>query len=118
MRLKSVFLDLHYLTMKKYEIYIPVKYNDGKEIEPRKLERISERLMAVFGAVTVSPVSAPYRGIWRYGGVQFIDKIIRIEVITSEELSSRRFFKKFKHRLKRTLRQLDILITAQDIERI
>jgi hypothetical protein len=104
--------------MKKYEIYLPLKYNDGKEIEPQKLARIRERLIIVFGAMTSSPISAPYQGTWRYGGVEFIDKIIRIEVITTEDLSSYRFFKSFKRRLKRSLRQIDILITVQDIQTI
>ena len=55
--------------MKKYEIYLPLKYNDGTEVEPEKLDQIRLRLVAVFGAVTVSSLSAPYQGTWRYGGV-------------------------------------------------
>ena len=46
-RLRSVYLDPRYLTMKKYEIYLPLKYNNGKEIERQKLARIRERLIAV-----------------------------------------------------------------------
>lgn len=68
--------------MKKYEIYLPLKYNDGTEIEPEKLKQIKEQLVAVFGAVTVSPLVAPFQGTWRYGGVEFIDEIIRFEIIT------------------------------------
>ena len=52
--------------MKKYEIYLPLKYNDGKEIEPEKIKRIREELIAVFGALTVSSLSAPYQGSWKY----------------------------------------------------
>ena len=26
--------------MKRYEIYLPLKYNDGKEIEPQKIKRV------------------------------------------------------------------------------
>jgi hypothetical protein len=36
--------------MKKYEIYAPLKYNDGTEVEPEKLKQIRERLVAGFGA--------------------------------------------------------------------
>jgi hypothetical protein len=32
--------------MKKYEIYLPLKYNDGKEIEPEKIKHIPEELIA------------------------------------------------------------------------
>lgn len=98
--------------MRKYDIYLPLKYNDGTAVEPEKLEEIQEQLLAVFPALTASPLSAPFKGTWRHGGIEFVDDIMRIEVITDEELY---FFKNFKRQLKRTLRQLDILITVQDI---
>jgi len=56
--------------MRKYEIYLPLKYNDGKEIEPEKIKRIREELVSVFGAITVSSRSSPYQGTWKYGGVE------------------------------------------------
>ena len=69
--------------MKKYEIYLPLKYNDGREIEAKKIKQIREKLIAVFGALTVSSQSAPYQGSWKYGGVDFIDDIIKIEIIAA-----------------------------------
>lgn len=104
--------------MKKYEIYLPLKYNDGTEIEAEKLKQISQRLVAVFGAVTVSSLSAPFQGTWRYGGVEFVDDIIRLEIITEQDFRSNLFFKSFKNELKRILRQFDILITVQNIETV
>ena len=101
--------------MRIYEIYLPLKYNDGSDIEPEKPEEIQQQLLAVFGAMTVSSLSAPFQGTWRYGGVEFVDDIIRIEIITVEELN---FFKNLKRRLKRMLRQADILITMQDIHTV
>lgn len=101
--------------MNKYEIYLPLKYNNGADIEPEKLEEIQQQLITVFGAMTVSSLTAPFQGTWRYGGVQFVDDIIRIEIITNEELY---YFKNFKRRLKRKLRQIDILITMQYIHTI
>jgi hypothetical protein len=69
----------------------------------------------MFGAMTVSSLSAPFQGTWRYGGVEFVDDIVRIEIITNDEL---RFFKSLKRRLKKVLRQYDILITLQYIHTI
>jgi len=94
--------------MNKYEIYLPLKYNNGAAVEREKLKQIRQQLMATFGAITVSSLSAPFEGTWRFGGVEFVDDIIGIEVITKEELE---FFKNFKRRLKRKLRQIEILIT-------
>ncbi len=104
--------------MKKYEIYLPLKYNDGQEIEPEKLKQIRQQLIAVFGAITVSSLAAPFEGTWRYGGVEFVDDIIRFEIITELDFRANLFFKRFKNQLKRTLRQFDILITVQEIETI
>ena len=104
--------------MKKYEIYLPLKYNDGRQIEPEKLKEIREQLIAVSGAITVSSCSAPYQGTWTYGGVEFVDDIVRIEILVDEDLTSNRFFKRYKQQLKRSLRQFDILITVQDVQRI
>lgn len=104
--------------MKKYEIYLPLKYNDGQEIEPEKLKQIRQQLIAVFGAITVSSLTAPFQGTWRYGGVEFVDDIIRFEIITEQDFRANAFFKSFKNQLKRTLRQFDILITVQEIETI
>jgi len=104
--------------MKKYEIYLPLKYNDGSEIEAEKIKQIREDLIAVFGALTVSSQSAPYQGSWKYGGVDFIDDIIKIEIIAGSDRKTERFFKEFKERLKRLLKQIDILITAQTIRTI
>lgn len=102
--------------MKKYEIYLPLKYNDGKEIEAEKIKLTREELIAAFGALTVSSQSAPYQGRWKYGGVDFIDDIIKIEIIAGADRKTERFFRQFKNRLKTLLRQIDILITAQEIK--
>ena len=61
--------------MKKYEIYLPLKYNDGKKIESEKLIEIQQQLMAVFGGITISSMSAPYAGTLRRAGVEFNDNI-------------------------------------------
>jgi hypothetical protein len=104
--------------MKKYEIYLPLKYNDGKEIEPEKIKQIREKLIAAFGALTVSSQSAPYQGRWKYGGVDFIDDIIKIEIIAGADRKTEKFFRQFKVYLKDVLKQIDILITAQTIRTI
>ena len=101
--------------MTKYELYLPLKYNNGIDIESEKLKEIQQQLIAVFSAMTVSPLSAPLQGTWRYGGVEFVDDIIRIDIIAREDWESHQFFKSFKRRLKRKLRQIEILITMQYI---
>jgi len=102
--------------MRKYEIYLPLKYNDSKQIEPEKIKQIREELIGVFGAITVSSRSSPYQGTWKYGGVEYIDDIIKVEIVTSADKVTKKFLKDFKERLKESLRQVDILITTHGIQ--
>ncbi|HEY6231730.1 MAG TPA: hypothetical protein VIW64_10725 [Pyrinomonadaceae bacterium] len=102
--------------MRKYEIYLPLKYNDGKDIEPEKIKQIKEELIAKFGAITASSRSSPYQGTWKYGGVEYIDDIIKVEIVTSDDRLTKRFLKDFKERLKKSLQQIDILITTHGIQ--
>ncbi len=104
--------------MKKYEIYLPLKYNDGSKIEAQKITRIREELVNVFGARTVSSQAAPYQGAWNYRGIDFIEDIIKIEIIARADRKTQKFFRQFKQRLKRLLKQIDVLIIAQDIRTI
>jgi len=104
--------------MKKYEIYLPLKYNDGRQIEAEKIKQIREELVSEFGARTVSAQSAPYQGVWKYRGVDFIEDIIKIEIIAGADRKTRKFFRDFKEGLKLRLRQVDVLITTQDIHKI
>jgi uncharacterized protein YnzC (UPF0291/DUF896 family) len=102
--------------MRKYEIYLPLKYNDGKEIEPEKIKQIKQELVEMFGAITVSSLSSPYQGTWKYGGVEYLDDIIKVEIVTSDDKLTKRFLKGFKERLKESLQQIDILITTHGIQ--
>jgi hypothetical protein len=102
--------------MRKYDIYLPLKYNSGEPIESEKISAICDELAEVFGAITVSPLTAPHQGRWKYGGVEFIDDIIKIEIVTSNDQATKRFFKVFKERLKKSLVQIDILITTHGIQ--
>lgn len=102
--------------MRKYEIYLPLKYNDGKDIEPEKIKQIKQELVAKFGAITVSSLSSPYQGTWKYSGVEYIDDIIKVEIVTSGDRSTKAFLKSFKEHLKELLQQIDILITTHGIQ--
>lgn len=102
--------------MRKYEIYLPLKYNDGKAIESEKITAVWDELADVFGGVTVSSLSAPYQGRWKYGGVEYLDDIIKVEVVSANDRAAKTFFKESKERLKQSLRQIDILITTHGIQ--
>ncbi len=102
--------------MRKYEIYLPLKYNNGEAIESEKIVGVWDELAEAFGGITVSPLSAPYQGRWKYGGVEYIDEIIKVEVVAANDRAAKKFLKEFKERLKESLQQIDILITTHGIQ--
>ena len=102
--------------MRKYEIYLPLRYNDGEAIESEKIIEVWDELAEAFAGITVSSLSAPYKGRWKYGGVAFIDDIIKIEIVTTSDRATKKYLKEFKERLKESLQQIDILITTHGIQ--
>ena len=102
--------------MREDTIYLPLKYNDGSNIEEEKFRAIKVELVDAFGAITISSLSAPYQGRWKYGGVEYIDDIIKIEIVAAHDRLTKKFFVDFKERVKKSLKQIDILITAHGIQ--
>lgn len=96
--------------MRKYEIHLPLNYSDGEPIEQEKIRRVREELVAAFGTFAV-----PDRKTWKYDGVKYVE-IVKIEIITTGDKVIKKRLKDFKERLKKSLRQIDILITTHGIQ--
>jgi hypothetical protein len=100
--------------VKEYDIYLPLRYNDGTSIEPRKFQRVQRRLLQRFGGVTYFP--QPNEGLWRAGNVVYRDEIVIYRVLTEKARSARRFLRSLKEELKKVFRQEAILITQRDVK--
>jgi len=50
--------------------------------------------------------------------MDFVEDIIKIEIIAVADRKTQKFFQDFKGRLKLILQQVDVLITAHDIHKI
>ena len=104
--------------MKRYEIYLPINYNDGSRVEAWKFRQVKTELSGMFGGVTASPLAAPFEGTWFHQGSEYRDMIIKFEIITSDDESIEVYFKNYKETLKEMFQQIDILITVQDLKTI
>jgi hypothetical protein len=100
--------------VREYELYIPLKYNDGSPIEDAKIQAIGERLLEQFGGVTFFPQRN--QGMWRMGAVTFRDEIVIFRVLTERARRARHFFRHLKEDLKRDLQQEEILIVEKKAE--
>ena len=97
----------------RFEILLPLNYNDGAEIEEEKFDRTAEELCDRFGGVTQDTVRVT--GTWKYGGTRYRDILYRIRIDTTDPAASS-YLKAQKAIWKVRFQQLDIWITAHEID--
>jgi hypothetical protein len=99
-------------SVKEYDIYVPVNYNNGSPVEARKLEAIAGKPIDFFGGLNYSPVHN--RGFWRMGNVMFRDQVVILHVLAEKVRPARKFLRKLKEEMRRDLRQEAILIVEKE----
>lgn len=99
--------------MKEYDIFIPLFYNDGTPVEPARFQDLQQRLLEHFEGLTYFP--QPNQGFWKFGNITYRDQIVIYRVISQDAATSREFLSNLKVRLKRDLRQEEILIIEREI---
>ena len=99
---------------RRYEILLPIRYNDGAPVEPDKFYQTQEELVAAFGALTTSPELL--RGVWMREGQRFEDEHLRVVVDVEATPDTRAFFARFKEQLKSRFRQVDVWVVSYEIE--
>jgi hypothetical protein len=100
--------------VKEYDIFVPLRYNDGSPVEARRFHDLRIRLLEYFNGVTYFP--QPGKGLWRIGDVTYRDEIVIYRVVTSRVRPARRFIRQLKEELKRTFKQEEIFIIERDVE--
>jgi hypothetical protein len=100
--------------VKEYDIFVPLFYNDGTPIEPGKIQRLQAELLEHFEGLTFFP--QPNEGFWRMGDVTYRDEIVIYRMLASSARVARRFLAQLKQRLKRDLKQEEILIVERNVE--
>ncbi len=102
------------MNFKRFEILLPLNYNDGRPIEQHKFLDTNHELLEKFDALTTDTVEAT--GSWKYGLILYQDRLVRIRVDAGNPDDANSFFRQYKEVLKVRFEQLDIWITAHDIE--
>jgi hypothetical protein len=98
---------------KRFEILLPLNYNDGTLIEPEKFDLTAEELCDRFGGVTQDTVRIT--GTWKYGGTRYRDYLLRMRIYTTD-LTANAFLQAEKEIWKERFQQIDIWITAYEVE--
>ncbi len=100
--------------MRRFEILLPLYYNDGRRIEEEKFTVTNEEFVAEFGATSTDTIVVT--GRWKYQSTRYEDRLIRIRIDTEDSQENIAFFRKYKETLKTRFDQKDIWITAQQTD--
>jgi hypothetical protein len=101
--------------LRRYEILLPLKFNDGRTIPRESLARTHAELKERFGAISAE--TQVIRGEDEESGATG-DHLARVFVDVPDTIENRRFFRALKERLKERFEQIDIWITMHTVERL
>ena len=101
------------MSLRRYEIILPTRYNDGKPVEPDQFLATNRELASQFGAVSFLPETL--RGVWAHEGRWFEEDNVRLFVDVEDTAENAEFFRSFKAVLKERFRQIDIWIVSYEI---
>ena len=101
------------MSHRRYEIFLPTRYNDGSPIGAAVFMHTRQELVAQFGACSFFPES--FQGTWMHQGQTFEDENVRICVDVEDTPENVAFFDQLKTRLKQRFRQLEIWIVSFEI---
>jgi hypothetical protein len=99
--------------VKEYDIFLPLRYNDGRPVKTDKFQQLQAELLERFGGVTYFP--QPNQGYWKLGNVTYRDEIVIYRVLTASR-GARRFLLRLKDRLKEEFEQEEILIVERNVD--
>lgn len=102
------------ISYRRYEILIPSRYNDGREIPEGLFVETLFALRNRFGAV--SSETQVIEGEWENAGTVYRDQNFRMFVDVPDTAEHREFFLGFKAVLKERFAQLEIWITSHPID--
>ena len=99
---------------RRYEILLPLKFNDGQSVPWSLIGDTLVELRERFGAVSWE--TQIIHGVWQHQGVDFRDDLVRVFVDVPDRPENRQFFVHLKTQLKSRFNQLEIWMTTYPIE--
>ena len=92
--------------MIRFEILLPLFYNDGRAIEREKFLQTDDELVQLFGATSTDSMTV--RGRWLYQSTLYQDQLIRVRLDVEDKPESWQTVRTFKETLRRTRASLPI----------
>ena len=99
---------------RRYEILLPLRFNDGTAVPDTLLAETFVELRRHFGAV--SSETQVIQGQWEHGGHIYRDELVRVFVDVEDTPRNREFFLQFRERIRTRFQQAEIWMTSHSIE--
>jgi hypothetical protein len=100
--------------LRRYEVLLPLRFNDGSPVPDDLIAQTLLELEAQFGGVSCEMQAI--RGFWRHQGQSYREELTRVFVDAPDTRQTRAFFKRFKEVLKTRFQQIEIWLTTYPIE--
>jgi len=96
---------------RRYDIFLPITYNDGTPIEDAKFDGLEQELLTRYRGVTFLRREFPLKGVWQGNMRLYYDSIILITILDFRRGGSPAYIKRLKSQLLDQFAQEEILIT-------
>lgn len=99
---------------REYDLYLPLRYNDGRRVEDEKIAGLKRRLTEQFGGYSFFPQKV--EGAWKIGNVTFREEMVILRVLAPDAPAAGEFFKRLKEEVKADLDQEEVLIVERPVQ--
>jgi hypothetical protein len=99
---------------RRFEILLPLQFNDGKPIPEELIVAVELELEKQFGSISAE--TQIIRGRWQHEGHFYRDNMVRLFIDVIDTAENRQFFRDYKEQLKERFQQKDIWVTSHTLD--
>ena len=70
---------------RRYDLYLPLTYNDGRPIADELFKAVQHRLLVRFGGLTAQQREFPLQGIWQGDARLYLDQVIIMTALNNSK---------------------------------
>ncbi len=100
--------------LRRFEILLPLQFNDGREIPPDWLAEAILEIVEHFDAASYE--TQKVEGHWRHQGILYRDNLVKIVIDAVDEEANREWMREYKARWKQKLEQLELWLVSYTID--
>ena len=100
--------------LRRFEILLPLQFNDGREIPPDWLAEAVLEIVEKFDAASYE--TQKVEGHWRHQGILYRDNLVKIVIDAADEEANREWMREYKARWKQKFEQLELWLVSYTID--